>query len=143
PILLLLGLVGFDAATGLGGDKAAPITIEYHGQSFYIITTSKGKRIAFDPHTIPAYHPTGVIREEDKKKADIICITHNHNDHVRTEVIAKTKDQEILRGLKGTSLKADWNIFEKSFFDGDIKIKNVATFHDTREGFDRGKNAVF
>src|ERR1700686_4781679 len=58
-ILVILGLVGFDAAASLGGDKSAPITIEYHGQSHYVITTSKGKRIAIDPHTIPAYFPTG------------------------------------------------------------------------------------
>jgi L-ascorbate metabolism protein UlaG (beta-lactamase superfamily) len=140
--LATLGWLG--ASTGAGGDKPKPLTIEYHGQSFYIITTSKGKRIAFDPHTIPAYYPTGIIpvRKGDKN-ADIICITHNHSDHIRTEVFEKTKTQKILRGLKTASLKADWSIFEESFFDGDVKIRTVGTYHDDMEGFQRGKNAAF
>ena len=68
------------AASVRSQDKAAPISIEYHGQSFYIITTSKGTRVAIDPHTIPNYP-----RPEEWHKADIVCITHNHNDHTRIE----------------------------------------------------------
>src|ERR1041385_7838369 len=49
-------------------DKGAPISIEYHGQSFFIMTTSKGTRIAFDPHTIPEYDRTEIL-----PKVDVIC----------------------------------------------------------------------
>jgi L-ascorbate metabolism protein UlaG (beta-lactamase superfamily) len=135
----LLGLAWFGVSAGSGNDKpAGPVTIEYHGQSCYIITTSKGKRIAFDPHAIPAYYPTGRI---ELKKADIICITHNHTDHIRTEIFEKTKGQKILSGLKTPNLRADWSVIDETI--DDIKIKTVGTYHDTREGFERGKNAVF
>jgi L-ascorbate metabolism protein UlaG (beta-lactamase superfamily) len=141
-ILFLVGSGWMCASTGTTGEKPwEPITVEYHGQSFYIVTTSKGKRIAFDPHAIPAYHPSGFIRKEDLKKADIICISHNHTDHTRTEVIEKSKDQKILRGLKTPSFKADWNIFDETI--GDIKVRTVGVYHDNNEGLQRGKNAVF
>src|SRR6516165_11708401 len=118
-ILFLVGSGWMCASTGTTGEKPwEPITIEYHGQSFYIITTSKGKRIAFDPHAIPAYYPTGRI---ELKKSDIICISHNHTDHTRTEVIEKTKDQKIMRGLKTLSLKSDWAVVNETI--GDIKIR--------------------
>ena len=138
-VLFLLGLAWFGVSAGRGNDKpAGPVTIEYHGQSLFIITTSKGKRIAFDPHAIPAYYPTGRI---ELKKADIICISHNHTDHIRTEIFEKTKGLRILQGLKTASLKADWSVIDETI--DDIKIKTVGTYHDTREGFERGKNAVF
>jgi L-ascorbate metabolism protein UlaG (beta-lactamase superfamily) len=138
-ILLLFWLAWAGASAGSTGEKPwEPITIEYHGQSFYIITTSKGKRIAFDPHAIPAYYPTGRI---ELKKADIICISHNHTDHTRTEVIEKTKDQKILPGLKTLSLKSDWAVVNETI--GDIKFRTVGVYHDEQEGLLRGKNAVF
>jgi L-ascorbate metabolism protein UlaG (beta-lactamase superfamily) len=137
-ILFLLGLAWFGASAGIGNQKPTPLTIEYNGQSFYIITTSKGKRIAFDPHAIPAYYPTGRI---ELKKADIICISHNHTDHIRTEIFEKTKDQKILRGLKTLSLKSDWAVVDETI--GDIKVRTVGVYHDNNEGLQRGKNAVF
>ena len=54
--LVFLGLASFSASIGVGGEKkGAPVSIEYFGQSFYVLTTSKGTRIAFDPHAIPDY----------------------------------------------------------------------------------------
>jgi L-ascorbate metabolism protein UlaG (beta-lactamase superfamily) len=135
-ILLALGLCG----VGASQDKAGPVTVEYNGQSFFIVTTSKGKRIAFDPHFIEAY----LLGKPLFKPADIICISHNHNDHVQVGVFARAEDKKpkVLRGLKGTSLKADWNPIDETI-DKDIKFKSVNVYHDDQEGFQRGKNAVF
>ena len=123
-------------STGTTGEPGAPITIEYHGQSFYIITTSKGKRIAFDPHLISDYG--GRI---NGLKADIICISHNHNDHNQVGALENGDKAKILRGLKTASNKSDWNIFEETI--GDIKIKTVGVYHDDAEGLTRGKVGVF
>src|ERR1700722_15076533 len=97
-ILIGLSVALACASTGTTGDDTpgAPITIEYHGQSFYIITTSKGKRIAFDPHLIAEYY----LESEKDKKADIICISHNHNDHTQIGALVNHKEAKILRGLK-------------------------------------------
>lgn len=133
--VLALSLVGVEP--GISKEKpAGPVTIEYHGQSMYIITTTKGKRIAFDPHYILAYQ-----REMPQLKADIVCVSHNHTDHTRVEIFAKNKDMKILRGLKTLSLKSDWDDIEQTI--DDIKIRTVGVHHDNSEGLVRGKNAVF
>src|ERR1700674_5333331 len=91
--LLLLGLFLVGVEPGNSNEKQkeepGPFTIEYHGQSFYIITTTKGKRIAFDPHTIPVYHPSGLIPAQ---KADVVCVSHFHTDHIRTEIFDLKKN---------------------------------------------------
>ncbi|MBI1831963.1 MAG: MBL fold metallo-hydrolase [Planctomycetes bacterium] len=139
-LLVVLGL-STAASQSVGQDK--PVKIEYWGQSFYILTTSKGVRVAFDPHAIPAYfRRPDVIEEDELKTADIVTISHNHNDHIRTQIFKKNQNGiEVIRGLKGQNIKADWNIFEKTV--GDIKFRTVPTYHDGMEGLERGKNAVF
>jgi L-ascorbate metabolism protein UlaG (beta-lactamase superfamily) len=115
-------------------------TIEYHAQSMYIITTTKGKRIAFDPHDIPAYKRY----DEKELTADIVCISHNHNDHIQVGRFKKNKDMKILYGLKespNTKNKTDWVGINQTI--GDIKVRNVGAYHDDSEGLLRGKNSVF
>jgi L-ascorbate metabolism protein UlaG (beta-lactamase superfamily) len=134
---VLCGSAFLCTSIGNSGEKAgAPISIEFHGQSFYILTTSKGTRIAFDPHVIPPY-----FRRDELPKADIVCISHNHNDHNRLEALEPNKNLKILKGLKTPSTKSDWAIFEETI--GDIKIRTVGVYHDDMEGLARGKVAVF
>jgi L-ascorbate metabolism protein UlaG (beta-lactamase superfamily) len=118
---------------------AGALTIEYHGQSMYIITTTKGKRIAFDPHEIDVYQRN--MPDVPQLTADIVCISHNHNDHTKVEVFKSNKNMKVLRGLKGESNKANWADIKETI--GDIKIRNVKVYHDDSEGFVRGKNSVF
>ncbi len=136
-LLFLFAFTILGASTGTTGDKAgAPIDIEYHGQSFFILTTSKGTRIAFDPHTIPQYERTKIL-----PKVDVICISHNHNDHTRTVAFEDYQKTKVLRGLKSESLKADWAVVNEQIKDA--KIRTVGVYHDDTEGLQRGKNAVF
>jgi len=112
-------------------------TLSFFGQSFYVLTTPNGKRIAFDPHTIPDYE-----RVDPKDiSADIITISHNHNDHTQKTAIGNAKDAKVLTGLKGPNLKANWNTVDEEI-DG-IKIRSVGVYHDDQEGLLRGKNGVF
>lgn len=133
----IFGFAIFGVSSGRPQEKTgAPIDIEYHGQSFYILTTSTGTRIAFDPHTIPAYD-----RREVLPKVDVICISHNHNDHTRTVAFEDYKKTKVLRGLKSESLKADWATVDETVKDA--KIRTVGVYHDDAEGLMRGKNAIF
>lgn len=132
-LLLALGLA---SSFAYPQEKDAPIDIEYHGQSFFILTTSKGTRIAFDPHTIPAYERRFVL-----PKVDVICISHNHNDHTRTVAFEDFEKTKVLRGLKSESIKADWAVVNETIKDA--KIRNVGVYHDDQEGLMRGKNSVF
>src|SRR5436190_1112636 len=84
------------------GEKTGAVQISWHGQSFFTIKTSKGTTIAIDPHAILEYgRPEGL-------KADVVLISHNHNDHTQVRVIENSKDVRTITGLKGGGLKADW-----------------------------------
>src|ERR1700681_3767855 len=78
------------AVSGHTGDKDwKPVQITWHGQSFFEIKSSKGTNIVVDPHMIPAYgRLLGV-------KADIVLISHNHNDHTQIGVIENIRDKDI------------------------------------------------
>jgi L-ascorbate metabolism protein UlaG (beta-lactamase superfamily) len=119
------------------GDKAGPIEISWRGQSFFTIKSSKGSTVAIDPHAILQYGRPLPL------KADIVLISHNHTDHNQLGVIenAKDKDCRLITGLKGASLKADWNPVDETIKD--VHIRSVGVFHDDMEGIRFGKNAVF
>src|SRR5437016_713835 len=121
------------------GEKNAllPPQISWHGQSFFTIKTGKGTTIAIDPHAILEYgRPEGL-------KADIILISHNHNDHTQVRVIENSKDKDvrIITGLKGGGLKADWNPVDETIKD--VRIRSIGVFHDNMEGLRFGKNSIF
>ena len=140
---LLLLVVLFVTGTAYSGEekKWQPIHISYHAQSFYIVESSKGFRVAFDPHLIPEYgRPEGL-------KADVVMMSHNHNDHTMIEALAnhddpdKAKRPRIIRGLKGFGLRADWNVVDEKI--GDVKITSVSLYHDDMEGLRSGKVTAF
>ena len=119
------------------------LSIRWHGQAFFEIKTSAGTRIVIDPHAIEAFG------ERNDIKADLICITHLHNDHTQVGVIENfdpRKAKDMLRvGLKdekGDGKRLDWNIIENEKFK-DIKISTVGLYHDEVRGMMRGKNSAF
>jgi L-ascorbate metabolism protein UlaG (beta-lactamase superfamily) len=121
------------------GEKAAwkPITISWHGQSFFIVKSSKGTRVAFDPHQIPEYGRTFGL------KADIVLISHNHNDHNRVEALENHKDKNlrVIMGLKSPGLRSEWNPVDETI--NDVHIRSVGLYHDDVEGMQAGKNTAF
>jgi L-ascorbate metabolism protein UlaG (beta-lactamase superfamily) len=114
-----------------------PIQISWHGQSFFEIKSSKGTNIVMDPHQIPIYgRVLGV-------KADIVLMSHNHNDHTQIGVIENIKDKgvKIIPGLKGPGLRADWNLVDEQIKD--VHIRSAGVYHDTEKGMRFGRNTVF
>jgi L-ascorbate metabolism protein UlaG (beta-lactamase superfamily) len=119
------------------------LTIRWHGQAFFDIQTSAGTRIAIDPHAIEAFG------ERPHVKADLICITHLHNDHTQVEIIENFDPRKldkmvrlgITPGKGGDRKKEDWNILDEKFKD--VHIQTVATYHDNVSGMSRGKNGVW
>jgi L-ascorbate metabolism protein UlaG (beta-lactamase superfamily) len=130
----IITCLGMAAAISAAPDAPRTVTIRWHGQSFFEIESSKGTRIAIDPHAMEAYGRTDV-------SADLILITHEHNDHNQVEVIRNHEKAKIIHGLKGAGNKAVWNPIDETFRD--VHVRSVGTYHDPVEGMQRGKNTVF
>ena len=123
------------SATG-AADPPRQVTIRWFGHSFFQIETSQGTRIAMDPHAIDAYGRKAVA-------ADVVTISHFHNDHTQLESIQNKEKARVLVGLKGDerTKRVDWNPIDLQFRD--VRIRTVGVYHDTVQGMERGKNAVF
>jgi L-ascorbate metabolism protein UlaG (beta-lactamase superfamily) len=121
------------AAHATSAAETKKVIIRWHGQSFFDLETSQGTRIAFDPHAIDAFGRTNV-------KADLVLVSHFHNDHTQVEVI-EGQNKKIIYGLKGSGKKIEWNRVDEKFRDA--HIRTVGVYHDSSQGMERGRNAVF
>jgi L-ascorbate metabolism protein UlaG (beta-lactamase superfamily) len=119
----------------LSADK--PVALRWFGQSCFQIEAGNGKKIVFDPHAILAFGG-------DKPEADILLLTHEHDDHNQEAVLPRNEKRVVRRGLKPTNTaktQFDWNKIDETI-DG-ISIKSFGTYHDEEDGKKRGKNGVF
>src|SRR5262249_17858739 len=110
------------------------LTIRWFGQSYFQIVTSPGTRIVIDPHLIMEY-PRAVV------PADLVLITHQHQDHNQIEAIENRDRAKVLVGLKGEGRKQEWNVIDEKFKD--VHVVSIPLFHDKVQGMDRGKNSGF
>lgn len=128
-------------------EKEKKLTVRWFGQSFFQVEDSAGRKFAFDPHAIPTFGRVPV-------KADFVIVSHTHDDHAVIEMIdtgkfnEKTKEfvriaeSDVYRGVVENKFgKQDWKAIDEK--RGGIKVRNVATYHDTQNGLQRGKNSVF
>jgi L-ascorbate metabolism protein UlaG (beta-lactamase superfamily) len=123
------------ASTIVAADPAkSGVTIRWHGQSFFEIISSKGTRIVTDPHAIENY---GRVQVE----ADLITISHLHNDHTQYQVVENWERAKFIWGLKREGKQPDWNAVDERFRD--VRVRSVATYHDEKRGMERGKNTAF
>jgi L-ascorbate metabolism protein UlaG (beta-lactamase superfamily) len=121
------------------GQKA--LTIRWFGQSFFQIEDSAGRTFAIDPHAIPAFGRAAV-------RADFVLCSHSHDDHSLVEIIdtgtkdARIKENDVYRGVgESKTGKQDWKLYDEK--RGATKFRNVATYHDTTNGMQRGKNSAW
>jgi L-ascorbate metabolism protein UlaG (beta-lactamase superfamily) len=110
------------------------VTITWHGQSFFDVQSSKGTRIALDPHAIEAFGRQDI-------PADVVLISHEHSDHNQTGVIRNEAQARVIHGIKVDGRKTTWNNVDETFRD--IHIRSVGVYHDAAEGMERGKNTIF
>jgi L-ascorbate metabolism protein UlaG (beta-lactamase superfamily) len=98
--------------------------IKWLGVASFLITTEKGIRIIVDP-----YKTGGPIKSaEYQGPADIVSISHAHNDH---NYIANIEgNPQIIREAKTVEVKG-------------IKFNGIAAFHDEVQGKQRGPNICF
>jgi len=96
--------------------------IKYLGHSSFLIKNKEGKLIT-DP-----FDPKFVGLKFSKQEADIITISHSHKDHSFTGFV------------DGNPLILTWpGQFEKK----GIRIWGFKTFHDKKQGAERGENVLY
>ncbi len=146
PLLLFLGvgsmpkhLLCFALTVGslfVGSEaSAAPqLTLRWYGQSFFVLETTKGTRIAFDPHAIEAFGRHEV-------SADLVLMSHLHSDHTQIGVITNSAKVKAVQGLRVKGKTTEWVPADFTFKD--VHVRSVGTYHDNVEGMERGKNTVF
>lgn len=101
--------------------------IMWYGHSAFQVATEDGVRIIIDPYESGAFGGSvgyGKIKDE----ADIVLISHNHEDH------NCTKD---IQG-KFTQIDKAGQYKEKG-----VEINAISTFHDKVQGKERGANLIF
>jgi L-ascorbate metabolism protein UlaG (beta-lactamase superfamily) len=90
----------------------------------FLVTTDNGIKIIIDP-----YKAGGPIKAaEYKGPADIVTISHAHNDH--SYIVNIEGNPQIIKEAKPVEVKG-------------IKFNGVSAFHDEEQGAKRGKNIVF
>ncbi|CAN5230081.1 MBL fold metallo-hydrolase [soil metagenome] len=96
--------------------------IKYLGHSSFFIR-SRDAKIVTDP-----FSPQNVGIKYPKTEADIVTISHFHDDHNYRE------------GIKGEALFIDWpGEFEKN----KVRVFGYQTYHDKKQGAERGENTMF
>lgn len=121
---------------GAAAQERPVVQLRSFGHSYFLLITTAGTRVAFDPHAISEYGPPMIA-------PDIVCMSHNHDDHNRKEVLANAESRELkaFAGVIGTGKKSDWAKIDEKVKD--VRVRNVPTYHDEEEGAKRGKNSVF
>ncbi len=100
--------------------------IRFLGHASFLIISDQGIRVITDPYKAGCFDG-GIRYAAVTEEADIVTISHEHDDHNETNIKGNPK---FVRGPGKHSVKG-------------ISIEGTPTFHDTGSGKDRGKNTVF
>jgi L-ascorbate metabolism protein UlaG (beta-lactamase superfamily) len=122
--LILLLIVG---TLFSGGIAMAKTRVTWYGQAFMEVDASDGKRVVIDPYDqsfVKYPLPKGLT-------ADLLLVTHEHGDHNNVGLIGG--NPYLIRSEKGVG----------TFTHDGITVVGTATFHDDKQGKQRGKNTVY
>ena len=101
--------------------------IKWLGHSAFLITAGSGVTIITDPYK-PGSYEGAVGYGEITDGADIVLVSHEHDDH--NSVTSVPGSPVVLKGPGEHESKG-------------MKFKGVATYHDGSLGSERGENTVF
>src|SRR5262249_34585038 len=123
-----------DPRSALGQDPDRKCTLRWFGQSFFQLETSIGKHVVFDPHAIPTLG-------RHRLTADVTLISHQHNDHNQKEVLENAG--RVFEGVvaEPKTGRTEWRTYDEKV--GQIRVRDLGTYHDAVNGMQRGKNSVW
>ncbi len=98
--------------------------VKWLGHSCFLVISKGGVRIITDPYAVGG----GINYSPIKEPADIVVVTHGHDDH--SNVSAVQGEPEVVRG-DGTKTARG------------IQFRGVASYHDDSHGAQRGPNTIF
>ena len=107
-------LVFFALCSATLGADTNPDSLLYFGHAFLQIKTAAGKNIYIDPYNVNAF----------KDSADIVLVTHEHNDHNEISRVKQKKTCLVIRAVN--AVKA--GVYQ-SFTIDNIKITAVAAYN--------------
>lgn len=106
------------------------IDIWFYGQACFKIK-GKSATVVFDP-----YDEDFCGLPKLKLEGDIVCISHNHQDHNNPGVVKATSDREESGSPFVISGPGEYEKYG-------INIIGISSFHDNKEGAERGKNTIY
>lgn len=102
------------------------VDIFWYGQSCFRIK-GKNASIVIDP-----YNPDFTGLAAPKIDADIVCVTHEHEDH------------NFVLGVKGSGERPPFIISGPGEYEiSGINVLGISSYHDDKEGAERGKNTIY
>jgi len=119
-----------------GEPPTKEVKLRWYGQSFFQLETANRFRIVFDPHAIPNFGRAPV-------RADFVLISHPHNDHDQLGALeSKVKEGDVYRGVvEPKPGRQEWKTVDEK--RGQIRFRNLGTYHDAVNGAQRGKNSIW
>lgn len=103
------------------------VDIWFYGQACFKVK-GKSTTLVFDPYT-----PEFVGLPTPRLEADIVCISHEHEDHNNAGIVRGTEEGKTPFVISGPGE------YEKL----GVNVVGVASYHDDREGAERGKNTIY
>lgn len=103
------------------------VDIWFYGQACFKVK-GKSATLVFDPYT-----PDFVGLSAPKLEADIVCISHDHQDHNNASAVRGTEEGKTPFVISGPGE------YEKL----GVNVVGVAAYHDDKEGAERGKNTIY
>src|SRR5262245_26398772 len=94
---VIAGLVAAIAVLPTAAQDKKVLQLRWYGHSFFLLTTTGGTKVAFDPHAISEYGAPAL-------SPDIVVMSHNHDDHNRKEMLANG-DSRDLKAFHGITQK--------------------------------------
>jgi len=98
--------------------------VKWLGHSCFLITSRDALRIITDPYAVGG----GINYSPIKETADVVVVSHGHDDHSNVSVVQGKP--EVVKGDGTKTAKG-------------IQFKGIVSYHDASQGKQRGDNTIF
>jgi L-ascorbate metabolism protein UlaG (beta-lactamase superfamily) len=115
-------------------DAPPAARLTWYGQSFFMLESAAGTRIAMDPFGGGLGYPV-----PQGLRADAVTVSHEHPDHNNVALLSGAGKPKVIRGL--TADRKGWVKIDERVKD--VSVRSVGAYHDDDEGRKRGLDTIF